>query len=77
MGMGQFALGNVVINIYSLCYYNDRPAAAASIPCRYGIRGLHETIHKAGKGWGYDDDHLKRQRERLSLMPNTTIGTQR
>ncbi len=55
---GSYLLGNAMINVYTMGYYTDNPSAAARIPYEYGLRGLHEVIHKSGKSWGYTEAQL-------------------
>jgi len=55
---GYYRNGSVTIKITPLGYFADNPRGAYSIPVRYGLTGLHELIHAAGRNEKYLESDL-------------------
>jgi hypothetical protein len=73
---GYLVRGDATITVTPVRYYANSPSyvihsAIENAPYRYGITGLHEVIHHAGR-YRYDDDFLTKVAR--SLEPDANIS---
>jgi len=73
---GYLVRDNATITVTPVRYYANSPSnvirsAIENAPYRYGITGLHEVIHQAGRYW-WDDDFLTKVAR--SLEPDANIS---
>lgn len=65
---GNILTGNAKITINSKGGYRDNPASISRLPYDYGIAGIHEIVHLAGKNTTYSEELLQRAAD--ALEPN-------
>ena len=65
---GNILTGNAKITINSKGGYRDNPASISRLPYDYGMAGIHEIVHLAGKNTTYSEELLQRAAD--ALEPN-------
>jgi hypothetical protein len=65
---GNILAGNARITINSKGGYRDNPASISRLPPDYGLAGIHEIVHLAGKNTTYSEGLLQRAAD--ALEPN-------
>jgi hypothetical protein len=55
---GNISWGNATVSIDSTGGYSDNPESYLRLPDDYGIAGIHESVHLAGKNALYTEELL-------------------
>jgi hypothetical protein len=70
LAWGNILRGDATAMIFLKGGYSDNPASLARLPYDYGISGVHEIIHLAGKNTTYSEELLDRAARGLERGTN-------